>query len=116
MTRLTADKRIFVKFYVDAVRSGMVADIGAERLQTLLVLASYMDADGRCYPTQWAIAEALGVARETANRRIKSLLRYHWRGQPLVTAEKQRDPTTQSWANTVYTVHPVSNVGMFGTS
>lgn len=114
---MTAEQpRIFLKFYVDAVRSGMVADIGADRLQTLLVLASYMDADGRCYPTQWAIAEALGVARETANRRVAALLKYRWRGQPLVTAEKKRDPTTQSWANTVYTIHPVSNVAIFDST
>ncbi|MDT2248775.1 hypothetical protein P7H16_20245 [Paenibacillus larvae] len=36
------ETRIFIKFYVEAVRSGMVADIGPERLQTLIVLASYM--------------------------------------------------------------------------
>ncbi|WP_099518856.1 helix-turn-helix domain-containing protein [Paenibacillus sp. BIHB 4019] len=107
---------IFVKLYVDAVRSGMIADMGAEKLQTLLVLASYMDAHGRCYPTQWAIAEALGVARETANRRVAALLRYRWRGSPIVTAERRRDPTVQTWANTVYTILPESHMRIFDTS
>lgn len=106
---------IFVKFYVDAVRSGMVRDMGAEKLQTLLVLASFMDADGRCYPSQYKIAELLGVARETANRRVSALLKYRWHGEPIVTAVKTRDPTIQTWANTVYTILPASGFRMGAT-
>lgn len=94
--------------YVDAARSGLLADIGAERWQTLCVLAAHMDGAGRCYPTQWKIAEALGVARETANRRVQSLLKYRWHGEPIVTAERRRDPDSNSWMNTVYTVLPAS--------
>ena len=101
---------MFVKFDVDAVRSGLVADMGAERLQTLLVLATYMDADGRCYPNQRTIAERLGVSRETANRRIAKLIRYRWRDQPVVTAEKVRNG---AWENTVYTVKEASGLTIF---
>jgi hypothetical protein len=91
----------------------MLADMGAERWQTLCVLASYMDADGRCYPTQSHIAKALGVARETANRRVQSLLRYRWRDEPIIAAEKRRNPQTQTWANTVYTLAPASGLSIF---
>ncbi|WP_028559834.1 helix-turn-helix domain-containing protein [Paenibacillus pinihumi] len=105
--------RIFLRFYTDAIRSGLIADLGADRLQTLLVIASYMDHTGRCYPTQWAIAEGLSVARETANRRVKALLSYRWRGEPLVTAEKQKRTDKQHWANVVYTVRTDAVVSIF---
>ncbi|ALS26958.1 helix-turn-helix domain-containing protein [Paenibacillus sp. 32O-W] len=98
--------RIYVKFYVDAVRSGLVADMGAERFQTLAVIASYMDANGRCFPSQETIAAALGIRRENANKRVKSLLAYKWRGRPVVTAERRR-------GRTEYTIDTEICFGMF---
>ncbi|QHZ52368.1 helix-turn-helix domain-containing protein [Paenibacillus larvae] len=107
------ETRIFIKFYVDAVRSGMVADIGPERLQTLIVLASYMNERGECYPTQEMIAKSLGISRESATRRIRSLRKYKWKGRNLIEVKRTRDPQTQAWANTIYTILPVSNLGIF---
>jgi len=72
-----------------------------------------MDADGRCWPNQWQIAEGLSVARETANRRVKALLAYRWQGEPLVTAEKQRRSEEQRWANVVYTIKTDVLVSIF---
>jgi hypothetical protein len=104
------ETRIFYKTYVDAIHSGMIADMGAERWQTLCVLAAFMDENGECYPSQDMIAARLGVARETANRRIQSLLKYRWNGQKLVEARKRRDPGSKSWMNTVYTILPPSGL------
>jgi len=108
-----SETRIFVKFYVDAVRSGMIADLGPERLQTLIVLASYMSADGTCYPTQWQIAKSLGVARETACRRVSALAKYRWKGQPLVLRERVRHPESKYFENTVYKILPISGLRIF---
>jgi len=91
----------------------MIADLGPERLQTLLVLASYMNADGTCFPTQWQIANSLGIARETANRRVRALEKYRWKGQALIRREKMRNPDTKEWANNVYTILPVSGLSIF---
>ncbi|ALH46417.1 helix-turn-helix domain-containing protein [Paenibacillus larvae] len=103
---------IYIKFYVDAVRSGMVADMGAERLQTLLVIASFMNEKGECYPTQWQIAKALGVARETANRRVMRLAKYRWEGKPLIELRKIRNDMRE-WVKIIYKILPVSNVSIF---
>lgn len=113
VTSGATETRIFVKFYVEAVRSGMIADLGPERLQTLLVLASFMNADGTCYPTQWQIAKSLGVSRETANKRVASLADYRWRGQPLVLRERIRNPETKRWENTFYKIMPISGLSIF---
>ncbi|EMT54785.1 putative transcriptional regulator [Brevibacillus borstelensis AK1] len=107
------ETRIFVKMYVDAAISGLIADMGAERWQTLCVLASFMDANGDCYPSQEHIARRLGVSRQTAAARIKSLLAYRWRGRPLVHATRGREDGSQRFDNTRYTVLPVSQLAIF---
>ncbi|QQE73164.1 helix-turn-helix domain-containing protein [Brevibacillus composti] len=107
------ETRIFVKMYVDAVHSGLLADIGDENWRTLCVIAAFMDERGECYPTQELIAHRLGVSLQTAAARIKSLLAYRWRGRPLVHATKGREDGSQRFDNTRYTVLPVSQLAIF---
>lgn len=108
-----SETRIFVKMYVDAVKKGLIADIGAERWQTLCVLSSFMNANGECYPTQDQIAGALNLSRESANRRIKALCDYRWQGRPLVVKQRARDEKTQRWDNARYTIMPISQLAIF---
>lgn len=107
------ETRIFVKMYVEAVHSGLIADMGPERWQTLCVIAAFMDEKGECYPTQYAIAERLKVARETANRRIKSLCDYRWQGRAVIEKVQSRDHERQTWDNVRYTILPISGLKMF---
>jgi hypothetical protein len=108
-----SETRIFVKMYVDAVKSGLIADLGAERWQTLCVLASFMNERGECYPTQEHIASALKVTRETANRRIKTLCEYRWNDRPIVVKETKREEGTNRWMNARYTILPLSQLAIF---
>lgn len=107
------ETRIFVKMYVEAVHSGLIADMGPERWQTLCVIAAFMDAQGECYPTQFSIANRLNVARETANRRIKSLCDYRWQGRAVVVKVQSRDHEKQTWDNVRYTILPISGLQIF---
>jgi hypothetical protein len=113
MTTGKKETRIFVKMYVEAVHSGLIADMGPERWQTLCVIAAFMDENGECYPTQYAIAERLNVARETANRRIKSLCDYRWQGRVVVQKVQSRDHGKQTWDNVRYTILPISGLEIF---
>ncbi|QDX93570.1 helix-turn-helix domain-containing protein [Brevibacillus laterosporus] len=106
------ETRIFLKMYVDAVHSGLLADIGDENWRTLCVIAAFMNERGECYPTQEMIAHRLGVKRETANRRIKRLLKYRWDGREVVRASKVRGGDGK-WQNTRYTVLPISHLAIF---
>jgi hypothetical protein len=110
------ETRIFVKMYVEAVHGGLIADMGAERWQTLCVIAAFMDDKGECYPTQYAIANRLNVKRETANRRIKSLCDYRWQGRPLVEKVQARNHEKQTWDNVRYTILPISGLTIFDNS
>lgn len=90
MFAIHPQQSVFVKTHIRAIHDGIIAEIGADNWATLCVLASFMDADGRCYPTQDAIAERLGITRVAATRRIARLLECTWRGQPLVTVERRK--------------------------
>lgn len=98
--------------YVDAVKSGLIADMGADNWQTLCVIASFMDEKGECYPTQSQIAKALGVTRQTANSRVNKLVAYRWRGNEVIRAVKGREESGK-WQNTRYTVLPISQLRIF---
>lgn len=105
------ETRIFVKMYVDAVRSGLIADMGPRNWTTLCVIASFMNEKGECYPTQAQIAKGLGVSRQTANKYVKDLLEYRWQGQPVIKVVKYREKG--KFTNNRYTVLPVSNLEIF---
>lgn len=106
-----SETRIFVKMYVDAVRTGLIADMGAKNWTTLCVIASYMNEKGECYPTQSQIAKGLGVSRQTANKYINDLLAYRWQGYTVVEVVKSRDKGR--FDNSRYTVKSVSSLEIF---
>ena len=106
-----SETRIFVKMYVGAVRDGLMADMGVRNWATICVIASFMDAEGNCWPTQEQIAKGLGVSRQTASKYVNDLLEYRWKGEALVTAVKVREGGR--FDNMRYTVFPVSNLEIF---
>lgn len=106
-------ERVFVKVFAFARTSGLIAALGAQRWQTLSVLATYMNAAGECFPSQEEIAQALGITRSKAALRLKDLLAFRWEGRPLVVACRARAPRSngrggERWENNRYTILPVS--------
>ena len=95
---------VFIKFFAGA-RDGFIANLGAELFTTYAVLATYMDRNGKCYPTQIQLAKALGVRRETVNARIKRLEAMTWEDEPIITVEKNRNEDTKKYANNIYTLN-----------
>lgn len=104
------DTRIFVKMYVDAVKSGLLADMGAEKWHTLCALAAFMNEKGECYPTQEQIARRIGKTTVTANRRIQRLLKYRWNGEPVISVTKHKKG---EFVNNRYKVLPNSGLTIF---
>ena len=112
MTDGKSETKIFVKMYVDAVKQGLIADMGDSNWRTLCVIASFMDEKGNCWPTQSQIAEGLGVSRQAASRRIRKLADYRWQGRSLIETVKVRTDKG-TWDNTRYTVLPISQLRIF---
>lgn len=103
----TVEHRVFIKVYAYARTSGLIAALGPCGWQTLSVLATYMDADGNCFPSQSEIADALKITRQAANERLRELLAFRWAGKPILMACKVRGDG-QKFANTRYTILPVT--------
>lgn len=109
------DERIFIKVYVAVRNSGLLAAMPAELWHTLCCVATFMDRDGRCYPSQDEIARALSINRTTANRRIQALARFRFRGKPVLLIEKMQEDSGKGmrYASNRYTIMPSSNMRIF---
>ena len=109
------ERRMFVKMYFDARDSGLLAALPDELWKTLCCLATYMDENGNCYPSQARLASDLGIRREHMNKRIKRLLAFRFHGEPVITMTKSRESKRggSRWANNVYRLRPITGLAMF---
>ena len=106
------ERRMFIKMYFEARDSGLLAAIPAELWKMLCCLATYMNEDGNCYPTQDRIARDLGIRRQRVNERIQNLLNFRFQGQPVLTL-KPKTRFRGRWSNNVYFIQPISSLKIF---
>lgn len=106
------DESIFVKLYVSIRTSGLLAKLSDTNLRTLIALATFMNSEGNCYPSQETLARALGISQPAVAKRMKRLLAFRWQGKPVVAARKVRS-TNGRYETTVYTVLPSTGLDIF---
>jgi len=106
------ESKVFTKLYHSLRTSGLLAHLSDKNFRTLICLSTFMDARGCCYPSQAALATALGISRTAVTKRIKSLLTFRWQGKSLVAARKVRS-SHGKFENTVYTILPESSLRIF---
>lgn len=102
---------VYVRVYTSIFTSGIVAKIGATGFTTLMALATFMDENGQCYPTQDQLAERIGVHKNTANKYINDLLAVRINGKPIVTRTKVNKGQGKIYS--YYTIHPLSQLAKF---
>ena len=109
------DERVFVKLYVAARTSGLLAAMSDRDWKTLCVISTYMDRDGKCYPSQAQIARALKVSRGTANARVRSLARFRFEGKPVLLVEHRirKSKRGRRVAANEYKIMPVTQLRIF---
>ena len=111
------ESRMFVKMYFDARDSGLLREMPADLWQLLCCLSTYMDPNGNCFPSQERIAQDLGMARETVNRKLRKLLAWRFHGRPVIRVSKRnRNGKTQRWASNRYEILPISSLGIFDST
>lgn len=106
-------ERTFVKLYVAARESGLLAAISDRDWKTLCTLATYMDGDGYCYPSQAELARAMGCSRQMANERIKSLAGFRFNDQQVLLVVKEGRTEKGEWAKNGYRVLPISRLRIY---
>ncbi len=111
-----SERRMFLKMYFDARDSGLLAALPAELWKTLCCLATYMDENGFCYPSQARLAKDLGISRQKTNARIQRLLAFRFQGLPVLNVTKTRRATAGGgrWGNNVYQLRPITGFAIFG--
>lgn len=106
------ETRRFVKMYFEARESGLLADMPADLVKLLFCLATYMDEDGKCWPSQETIARDLGISRQWANKLTGQLRDYRFQGQPVMSVQRERVKRAkgggQKWGKNVYTLYPIT--------
>jgi len=109
------DTRVYIKLYLAARTSGLLASISDRDWRTLTVISTFMNQRGECYPSQAALARALGVNRATANRRIQSLARFRFQGRPVLLLQHQYKATKtgRQYHTNRYTIMPSSGLRIF---
>ena len=106
-------ERTFVKLYVEARRSGLLSAISDRDWKTLCTLATYMDADGYCFPSQAELAKAMGCSRQMANERVKSLSTFRFQEQAVLLVVKGERSEQGTWSRNGYRVLPLSNLRIY---
>ena len=106
------DSVVFTKLYHSLRTSGLLARLSDKDFRTLVCLSTFMDAEGNCFPSQQALAKALGISRTAVTKRMKSLLAFRWQGKPLVSVRKVRC-NSGKFENTIYTILPESSLRIF---
>ncbi len=107
-------ERTFVKLYVAARTSGLLAAISDRDWKTLCTLATYMDGEGYCYPSQAELARAMGCSRQMANERIRSLAEFRFQDKPVLLIEKASRTGKGEWARNGYHVLPIASLRIYG--
>jgi len=107
--------RMFVKMYFDARDSGLLAALPGELWKMLCCLATYMDENGNCSPSQERIARDLGLSRQRVNERIQALRAFRFQGKPVLLVFRPRKETASGgrWAQNQYQLSPIAGVGIF---
>jgi hypothetical protein len=107
------EERVFVKMYVAARTSGLLGAISDRDWKTLCALATYMDADGYCFPSQEALAKAIGCSRQMANERIGSLASFRFNDKPVLLVVKGERAENGRWSRNGYHVLPIAGLAIF---
>ena len=101
---------IYLRVYTSLFQAGIVKDLKPTNFTVLLAIASFMDADGNCYPTQRQIAEITGITAPTVNKAVNELLEYKVNGTPIISREFVQQG---QFKNSYYTVNPLSQIAIF---
>ena len=106
---LSQDEPVLCRIYRELFAEHGTA-ISDRDWKTLCTLATYMDGDGYCYPSQAELARAMGCSRQIANERIKSLAAFRFNGQQVLVVVKEGRTEKGEWAKNGYRVLPISRL------
>ena len=114
MTAQKSKSDLFVKIHLTAYESGLMGALGPQRWMLLCALATYMNKQGYCYPTQEQLAEKLNVSPRTIRKWVRELKEFCWNGRPVIEIEARTvDGKPKEFTYNTYCVLPLSQLSIF---
>lgn len=81
----------YLKINTRAIKEGLINKLGPTDFSVLMAIASFLDIEGNCYPTQRQIATITGMSLTTVNTSISRLLKFTINDRPLLERELKGD-------------------------
>lgn len=100
---------VYLKVDVKALRNGLLKQVNGSDLTVLMAIASYMNINGTCYPTQRQLADVTGMSLTTINRAIKNLLEITVNGHPVLERKLLGSGSKKSSVYTIFDIAPVED-------
>lgn len=105
------ESEVYLRVYKSMFTSGLVANMGIQNFATLMAIASYMNEQGECFPTQRQLSERMGVHVNSVNKYINELLEVKVNGKPIMTRELSNKG--QGRSSSLYKIQPLSQIAIF---
>lgn len=70
---------------INSIQSGTIKKLGVYNFSVLVCIASYMNSDGTCFPSQKKISELTGISINKVTACVKELLETEIDGEPIFT-------------------------------
>lgn len=101
---------LFFRVYINAFTGGLVKELKPQRWTTLQAIASYMDENGYCFPTQEQLAERIGWLVQNVNKWVQELEQFRWQGQPILERQFKFNGFSKY---TIYRILPLAQIAIF---
>lgn len=105
-------EEVFHRVHLSFYTSGLAKELGATKTHILFAIASYMDEEGKCFPTHLQLSERTGISDKSIGKHVRELINFRIDGKPILLAEKY--PTKAGNFNYVYKILPLSQLSKFG--
>lgn len=83
----TAVESYSINIDTKAIQNGLVKELGTTPFSVLMAILSFLDDEGKAFPSQRKIAEITGLTQATVVKAIKKLLEVEIDGSPIISRE-----------------------------
>lgn len=83
----TAVESYSVNVDTKALQKGLIKELGTTPFSVLMVILSFLDDEGKAFPSQRKIAEITGITQATVTKSIKKILETEIDGSPILSRE-----------------------------
>jgi len=102
---------LFLQTTTELIGEGMLTNLDGNSFKVFMVLGTYVDSKGCCYPTQATLADTAGVGERSVKKYIDKLLTYRTPSGDSILLVSKKKSQANAFYYSHYTVYPtVDNI------